>query len=75
VVLGHLQRGGNPTALDRFIGLRFGVHAVELIKEGKFGRMVSLKGNEITSVPLSDAVDKLKTVPRELYEEAKIFFA
>jgi len=74
VVLGHLQRGGRPTALDRFIGLRFGAHAVQLIKEGKFGRMVSLKGNSVVSVPLSDAVDKLRTVPRELYDEARIFF-
>jgi len=74
VVLGHLQRGGSPTALDRVIGLRFGVHAVRLIAEGKFGSMVSLRGNDIVSVPLSDAVDKLKTVPREFYEEASIFF-
>ncbi len=74
VVLGHLQRGGSPTALDRFIGLRFGVHAVELIKDGKFGKMVSLSGNDVVSVPLSDAVEKLKTVSKELYEEARIFF-
>ncbi len=74
VVLGHLQRGGRPTALDRFIGLRFGAHAVELVKEGRFGRMVSLQGNTVTSVPLADAVSRLKTVPRELYEEARLFF-
>lgn len=74
VVLGHLQRGGSPTALDRFIGLRFGIHAFELIKEGKFGRMVSLNGNDVVSVPLSEAVDKLKTVPEELYEQARCFF-
>lgn len=71
VVLGHLQRGGRPTALDRFIGLRFGMHAVELVMAGKFGRMVSLQGNTVTSVPLADAVSKLRTVPRELYEEAR----
>jgi len=74
VVLGHLQRGGSPTALDRFIGLRFGVHAVELIRQGAFGRMVSLRGNEVVSVPLADAVEKLRTVPRELYDEARVFF-
>ncbi|MCX6339988.1 MAG: ATP-dependent 6-phosphofructokinase [Candidatus Aureabacteria bacterium] len=74
VVLGHLQRGGSPTALDRFIGLRFGVHAVGLIMQGAFGRMVSLRGNEVVSVPLADAVAKLRTVPRELYDEARMFF-
>jgi 6-phosphofructokinase 1 len=74
VVLGHLQRGGSPSALDRFIGLRFGIHAVELIKEGRFGRMVSLQGNKVVSVPLAAAVDKLKTVSRELYDEARLFF-
>ena len=74
VVLGHLQRGGSPTALDRFIGLRFGIHAVELIKEGKFGRMVSLRGNDVVSVPLAAAVGELKTVSAELYEKARLFF-
>ena len=74
VVLGHLQRGGRPSALDRYIGLRFGLHAVELIAAGKFGRMVSLQGNQVTSVPLSDAVSKLRTVSPELYEEARSFF-
>ncbi len=74
VVLGHLQRGGSPTALDRVVGLRFGVHAVELIKQGAFGRMVSLRGNDVVSVPLADAVEKLRTVSKELYDEARIFF-
>jgi phosphofructokinase-like protein len=74
VVLGHLQRGGSPSALDRVLGLRFGVHAVELIKENKFGRMVGLRGNDMVSVPLADAVKKLRTVERELYEEARLFF-
>lgn len=74
VVLGHLQRGGSPTALDRFVGLRFGVHAVEMIKRREFGRMVSLRGNDVVSVPLEDAVEKLSTVPKELYEEARLFF-
>lgn len=74
VILGHLQRGGRPSALDRFIGLRFGLHAVELIAAGRFGRMVSLRGNEVTSVPLSEAVSRLRTVGPELYEEARAFF-
>lgn len=73
-VLGHVQRGGSPTAFDRFLGLRFGVKAVELVLAGEFGKMVSLKGNNIESVNLQDAVAKIRTVPKELYETAKIFF-
>jgi len=73
-VLGHTQRGGSPTAFDRVLGTRFGVKAVELVKEGKFGQMVSLSGNKIVSVPLADAVGTLKTVDKEFYELAQIFF-
>ena len=73
-VLGHIQRGGSPSAFDRVLGTRFGVKAYELIKEKKFGRMVSLKGNQIVDVPLEDATAKLKTVDLNLYEIAKIFF-
>jgi len=73
-VLGHIQRGGSPSAFDRVLGTRFGVKAYELIKEKRFGRMVSLKGNQIVDVPLEDATAKLKTVDSELYEIAKIFF-
>jgi len=73
-VFGHIQRGGSPTAFDRVLGSRFGIHAVELIEKEKFGYMVSLKGKEIASVPIDEAVKKLKTVDMELYEIAKIFF-
>ncbi len=73
-VLGHIQRGGSPSAFDRVLGTRFGVHAVELVKQGKFGRMVSLRGREMVDVPLSDAVKQLKLVGRELYNIAQIFF-
>jgi len=73
-VLGHIQRGGSPTAFDRMLGTRFGVKAVELIKEGKFGHMASLTGNKIISVPLESAVNSLKLVPKEMYEMAKVFF-
>ena len=73
-VLGHIQRGGSPTAFDRMLGTRFGVKAVELIKQGKFGEMVSLQGNDIVSAPLSKAVGALKLVPKELYDMAKVFF-
>ncbi len=73
-VLGHIQRGGSPTAFDRVLGTRFGVKAVELIKEGKYGFMTSLQGREIVAVPIQDSIGKLKTVPPEFYEMAKIFF-
>lgn len=61
-VLGHLQRGGRPIPYDRILSTRYGVAAVELVSEGKFGMMVSLKGNSITHVPLEEAVGTLKTV-------------
>lgn len=73
-VLGHIQRGGSPTAFDRILGTRFGVKAVELIKQRRFGDMVSLQGNDVVSVPLSNAVGALKLVPKEMYEMAKVFF-
>ncbi|MDD5097053.1 MAG: 6-phosphofructokinase [Candidatus Omnitrophica bacterium] len=73
-VLGHIQRGGSPTAFDRVLGTRFGVKAVELIKNKKFGRMVALSGIKIIDVALEDAVKSLKTVDMELYDIAKVFF-
>lgn len=73
-VLGHIQRGGSPTAFDRVLGTRFGVKAVELIKNKKFGKMVALAGVKIIDVPLEDAVKALKTVDMELYDIAKVFF-
>ena len=73
-VLGHIQRGGSPTAFDRVLGTRLGVKAVELVKNKKFGRMVALQGIKIIDVPLKDAVKELKTVDMELYNVAKVFF-
>jgi ATP-dependent phosphofructokinase / diphosphate-dependent phosphofructokinase len=73
-VLGHIQRGGSPTAFDRVLGTRFGVKAFELAKLGKFGYMAALRGRDIVEVPLADAVGALKTVPMELYDVAKQFF-
>jgi len=73
-VLGHLQRGGSPTAFDRILGTRFGVKAVELVLEGTFGVMVSLQGNRVVAVPLEEGTSRLKTVDMELYNIAKIFF-
>jgi 6-phosphofructokinase 1 len=62
-VLGHLQRGGAPTTLDRILGMRFGVHAVKMITDARFGRMVSYHHDSISDVPLADAVDRLRLVP------------
>ena len=74
VVLGHIQRGGTPTAFDRWLATRFGLHAVDAVADGDWGVMVSLRGTEIVRVPLADATTTLKTVPPEKYEEAKVFF-
>jgi 6-phosphofructokinase 1 len=60
--LGHLQRGGAPTSLDRILGVRFGVMAVKLAAEGRFGRMVSYQSYHVDSVPISEAVDQLRLV-------------
>jgi 6-phosphofructokinase 1 len=62
-VLGHQQRGGSPTHFDRVLGTRFGVAAVELMASGGFGRMVSLRGLEIASCDLEEAVHQLRNVP------------
>ena len=72
-VLGHIQRGGSPTAFDCVLGTRFGVKAVELILAGRFGTMVSLQGNKIEAVPLDQGTGALKTVDMGLYKIAKIF--
>jgi len=74
VVLGHIQRGGTPSAFDRVLGTRFGVKAMDLVLKGDSGKMVSLQGNKIVTVPLERAVEELKTVDMELYEIAKTFF-
>ena len=74
VTLGHVVRGGAPTPFDRWLGTRVGLKAVELAHEGKFDQMAALRGTEIVGVPLEDAVGELKTVPAELYEEAKALF-
>jgi len=74
VVLGHLQRGGTPTAFDRILATRYGIAAIDLVHEERFDRMVSLKCNRIESVPLKEVVGKRKTVDLELYEIASVFF-
>jgi len=73
-ILGHIQRGGCPTAFDRILATRFGVKAVELINERKFGVMTALQGSEIVEVDLYEVVGGLKTVNPELFEIAEVFF-
>jgi len=74
VVLGHLQRAGQPTVFDRVLGTRLGIKAADMIDKKEFGKMAALKGTEIVSVPLEKAVGKLKIVPKERIDEAKLFF-
>lgn len=74
VVLGHLQRGGSPTAFDRVLATRFGIAAIDMVHEGKFDHMPAIKGNRIVSVSLKEVVGKRKTVDLELYDIASVFF-
>jgi 6-phosphofructokinase 1 len=73
-VLGHVQRGGTPTAFDRTLATRLGLAAIDVLDQGRSGRMVALRGEAITDVPLSEAVGTLKTVPRERYDEVALLF-
>jgi 6-phosphofructokinase 1 len=73
-VLGHVQRGGTPTARDRVLATRYGLEAADLAAEGRFGMMAALHGDAIVAVPLAEAVAALKTVPPKWYEVAKAFF-
>ena len=72
--LGHVQRGGTRTARDRVLATRFGLKAAELVYAGRWGDMAAERGSEVTSVPIREAVESLKTVPPELFEEASGFF-
>jgi 6-phosphofructokinase 1 len=73
-VLGHTQRGGTPSPFDRWLATRFGLHAIDAVHEGDWGKMVALQGTDIVRVPLAAATATLKTVPLEKYEEVKVFF-
>jgi ATP-dependent phosphofructokinase / diphosphate-dependent phosphofructokinase len=73
-VLGHIQRGGTPTAFDRVLATRFGLHAVAAVRDEAFGTMVALRGTDIIRLPLSEATSSLKLVPVERYAEAEVFF-
>jgi len=74
VVLGHIQRGGTPTAFDRWLATRFGLHAAAAVHDGDFGTMMALRGTDIVRVPLIDGTGELKLVRPELYAEAEVFF-
>jgi ATP-dependent phosphofructokinase / diphosphate-dependent phosphofructokinase len=73
-VLGHVQRGGTPTARDRVLATRYGLKAAELVLAGAFGRMAALHGDAIVDVSLEEATEQLKTVPSQWYDVAKAFF-
>ena len=73
-VLGHIQRGGTPTAFDRVLATRFGVHAADMVARGEFGKMAALRGTQIVSVALQEATAQLKTVDPTLYAVAEVFF-
>ena len=73
-VLGHIQRGGTPTAFDRVLATRFGVHAIEAVHDGAFGMMVALRGTQIIRAPIGEATRELKLVPPDRYAEAEVFF-
>ncbi|MGQ0632138.1 MAG: 6-phosphofructokinase [Sporichthyaceae bacterium] len=74
VVLGHVQRGGTPTAFDRWLATRFGLHAIDAVQDKAFGTMVALRGTDIVRVPLAEATASLKLVDPKLYDEAEVFF-
>jgi phosphofructokinase-like protein len=73
-VLGHVQRGGTPTARDRWLATRFGLHAIDAVATGQWGSMTALRGTDIVTVPLSEATKELKVVDPALYAEAAVFF-
>jgi 6-phosphofructokinase 1 len=74
VVLGHIQRGGTPSAFDRVLATRFGLAAIDAVNDRDFGKMVALRGTEIIRVPLIEATKELKTVPAHRFAEAEAFF-
>jgi 6-phosphofructokinase 1 len=73
-VLGHIQRGGTPTAFDRVLATRFGLGALDAVNDQDWGVMVALRGTDIVRVPLAEATSKLKTVAPQRYAEAEVFF-
>jgi 6-phosphofructokinase len=71
VNLGHTQRGGTPTAYDRMLATRYGIAAIDMVHEGKYGQLAVLRGNEIKSIPLADAIAKTRTVTEDFFDVIK----
>ncbi|HEX4492613.1 MAG TPA: 6-phosphofructokinase [Acidimicrobiia bacterium] len=74
-VLGHVLRGGTPTAFDRILGTRFGLAAIDAVHDGDFGTMVALRGTDVVRVPISEGVARSKTVDDAFFDAAEVFFA
>ncbi len=74
IILGHLQRGGTPTAFDRVLATRLGLEAAAAVNEGDFGKMMALQGTNVVRIPIHEGTDVLKTVPVERYADAEVFF-
>jgi 6-phosphofructokinase 1 len=74
IVLGHVQRGGTPTAFDRVLATRFGIEAVDAVHDGDFGKMVALRSGDIVRVSLEEATAELKLIDPKLYDVAEVFF-
>ncbi|MGQ9631023.1 MAG: 6-phosphofructokinase [bacterium] len=74
VVLGHLQRGGSPSAFDRYLGTRLGIRSVQAVEDGDFGKMIALRGRKLEAVPLEEAVEP-KIVTADRYEDARLFMS
>jgi 6-phosphofructokinase 1 len=74
VVLGSIQRGGSPTAFDRMLATRFGIHAVDMVHAGKFNCIAALHGTAIIETPVAEAIRGTRPVDPKVYETAKVFF-
>jgi phosphofructokinase-like protein len=74
VTLGHIQRGGTPSAFDRVLATMYGIRAIDLVHQGEFGKMVALHGTDIVAIPLTEAMKKVKTIDKSFYEVAEVFF-
>ena len=74
VQIGHVQRGGTPSAYDRVLATRFGIEAIDAVHDGDFGEMVVLRGTQIKRIPLTVAGSRTRTLDPELYDLASVFF-
>jgi 6-phosphofructokinase len=74
VVLGHIQRGGSPSAYDRVLATRYGLGAIDMVHRGEFGRMAALRGNKIISIPLAEAIASNRKVDQEILDAASAFW-